>query len=319
MSQINQGQQMIGWKYQTPLQATYLNSFLAGMSTPGLLTRPKFSGSPLQLGYALTIQPFSLLIVPSDDDVTSAKDENDELVYFKMVKITTTSSMIVNVAPFTVALGFKYSLVNPKEQTPSQQWYGEVVPLSHEDLSKFNGVIIATCQNYTSESTTYYSVTSNGADISDALLIREGWNPSKWLSVVHPTRSGGIHYNKLEVRCHNKPYSSYVNGFGGLTKMENLMYELDTLVDETTNPDGIRGFMPGNYNAFKLQSDEFGLCVSGDELPLDKTPGATFALVDASLTNQGNFETSFTNKMKIYPVQTANTNSFFEDDVLYII
>ena len=322
MSQINQGQQQIGWKYQTPLKAEYLNSFLAGLSTPGLLTRPKFTLGPLAVGQTVTIQPFSLLVNPEGIDNSSSEDENGDEVYFKLVKVTTTSSMIVNIAPFTCALGFKYSFTTDDQQL-QQQWYGEVIPLDMEKLQTFKGIIIATCQMYTSESTDYYSVSTSGADISDALLIKEGWNPSKWLSVIHPTRAdngtSNKIYNKLEVRSHNKRFSGYVNGFGGLAKMSDLVYEMNTDVDPVTNPDGIRGFMPDNYNAFKLQSDEFGLSNSVAELPIDHTPGAVFALVDAFEVNKRRLGDSFINKLGIYPVQTANTNSFYDNDTLYII
>ena len=66
MATANVGVQKIGWKFSTPLQADYLNTFIAGFSSQGLLTRPKMQPTTTSYGADVTIQPFSLLIVPED-------------------------------------------------------------------------------------------------------------------------------------------------------------------------------------------------------------------------------------------------------------
>ena len=332
MSQINQGQQRIGWKYQTPLQATYLNTLIAGFSSPGLLTRPKLTVQQLPSGMNVTIDPFSLLIVPIDpasDPDTQTVDENGEDVSLSLVKITTTKSYPIQMPTTAVAIGFQYSFAEIEEgsATPgnlNRQWFGDFVVITPDKIPTFKGLYIATVQVYQDHDNYFYSVTTSGADISDMLLIKEGWNPNQWLSVVHPRRCNGV-YNQLEVRRHNSRFSGYVNGFGGLNKINesDVVYNLES--DPAVNPEGTRGFMPAGYCAFKLQSDEFGLCAYGNTLPLDKTPGATFAIVDGSLFNNPTssnyhaYPDSFTNNLKISPVKMANTNSFFDEDTLYII
>ena len=314
MAQANQGSQRIGWKFSTPLQADYLNTFIAGFSSPGLLTRPSISYVATNFGANVLIQPFSLLIEPEDKG-TSVTDENGEKIIQKLVKITTTSEIKISMESDCIALGFTYSFA-PGTGTQSQ-WYGEVIPLSLADIQEFNGIVIATVEKYTpqGETTTYYSLKTNGADISDMLLFSEGWNPNKWLSVVHPKRSNGI-YNKLEVRAHNKLYKGYINGHAGFNYHENFSYQLEE--DPVTNPDGIRGQMPNIYNLFKIQSDGFNIAETADELPIDKTSGGVFAMVDASRTAQMGYSTAFTNNLIINPVTQEEVNIYYDNNTLFI-
>ena len=316
MSTVNVGSQRIGWKFSTPLQADYLNTFSAGLTTPGLLTRPLIVPSVTSYGADIVIHPFSLLIPPEDKIDNRIKDENGEVIFQKVVKITTTDNILLSITPETVAIGFSYTFTN--NFITQSQWYGEVVVLDMADLVEFKGIIIATCQNYRSpENTMHYSITTSGADISDALLIKEGWNPQKWLSVIHPTRSNGI-FNKLEVRTHNNSYSGYMNGQVGLVKQENLTYQFDYAVDHIYNPDGIRGLMAKNFSGFKLQSMGFGLAEQNDTLPIEKTSGGVFALVDATDVNRMEYNNSFVNKLKIYPVHQEDINFYIDGTTAYI-
>ena len=318
MATANSGSQRIGWKFSTPLQADYLNTFIAGFSSPGLLTRPKMTPQRTGSGADVTIEPFSLLIPPEDTMLSTLVDENREVIYQKLVKVTTTTNIKLSIFKETIALGFEYSFSTPEGSTQSQ-WYGEVKALSPADMLNFKGVIIATCQNYTSDSGIFYSVKSNGADISDFLLIKEGWNPKRWLSVISPRRViDGVYYNKLEVRTHNDSYSGYMNGNSGLNIHQNLIYTMNTEIHETTNPNGIRGIMPENYNSFKLQSDGFAISECADSLPIEKTSGGIFALVDASVNNQKLDGSSFTNNLKIIPVEQEDINIYFDDKTLFI-
>lgn len=318
MATANSGSQRIGWKFSTPLQADYLNTFIAGFSSQGLLTRPKMTPQRTSSGADVTIEPFSLLICPEDTTSNAPVDENNEPVYQKLVKVTTTTNIKLSIFKETIALGFEYSFSTPEGSTQSQ-WYGEVKALSPSELSEFKGIIIATCQNYQSSSGIFYSVKTNGADISDFLLKKEGWNPMKWLSVISPRRiTDGVYYNKLEVRSHNNSYKGYINGNSGLNIHQNLVYILDTRVDPSSNPNGTRGFMPHKYNAFKLQSDGFALAEHDNDLPLTKTSGGIFALVDAGTTNQELDGSSFTNNLNIKPVESEDINIYYDNSTLFI-
>lgn len=322
MATANQGLQRIGWKFSTPLQADYLNTFIAGFSTPGLITRPFIDKKTSSGGAEIVIGPFSLLINPSDTVSDKTDADNNKLAQ-KMVKITTTNDISISISENTIALGFDYTFSDPGTASTQSQWYGEVKALSENNFSgedAFKGIIIATCQKF--ENATgmkFYSVTTNGADISDLLLMKEGWNPNKWLSVISPRRAvtqGGPYYNKLEVRSHNDSYLGYMNGNSGLVELSNLTYSMET--NPSINPDGTRGFMPKNYNAFKLQSAGFDIAECSDTLPIEKTSGGIFALVDASIVNAGNDKDSFTNNLKIKPVQQEDINIYYDDNTLFI-
>lgn len=322
MGSSNQGSQAIGYKFSTPLKADYLNTFIAGFSTPGLLTRPKIIPQSTSYGADIVIKPFSLLIPPEDTVLNTLVDENNEIIYQKMVKVTTTTDIKLTIDEDVIALGFKYSFASDDGSMQSQ-WYGEVVPLDPNDFmdngekKAFKGIIIATCQSYNPpDSQTCYSIKTNGADISDFLLMKEGWDPNKWLSVISPWRIYSEEYpryNRLEVRTHNNPYTGYINGNSGLNLHQNLVYDLPTEVEN-----GTRGKMPADYNTFKLQSGGFSIAETADSLPIQKTSGGIFALVDASQTNQLEYKTAFTNNLKIKPVQQEDINVYWDNNTLFI-
>lgn len=325
MSTANMGSQRIGWKFSTPLQADYLNTFISGFSSEGLITRPDISANQSGQGASLVIRPFSLLICPSDTKSQTVTDENHDRLAQKMVKVTTTNDIQLSITTETVALGFSYTFKDPTSGSTQSQWYGEVRALSPNDFggeSGFDGIIIATCQWWENpaDNKKHYSVRTSGADISDFLLIREGWNPNKWLSVISPRRAvqqGGPYYDKLEVRCHNELYGNassngypkgYINGNSGLQRITNVTYDIGN----------IRGLMPKNYNAFKLQSAGFSIAECSNTLPIEKTSGGIFAMVDASAVNQANPGTSFTNRLIINPVEQEDVNIYYDDNTLFI-
>lgn len=323
MGSSNQGSQRIGYKFSTPLQADYLNTFIAGFSSPGLLTRPLITAQTTSYGADIVIKPFSLLIPPEDTISNTLVDENGEIIYQKMVKITTTTDIKLTITEEIIALGFKYSF-SSEDGSMQSQWFGEVVPLDPGDFKStpekegFKGIIIATCQSYNPpDAQICYSVKTNGADISDFLLMKEGWNPNKWLSVISPWRIYNEKepcYNRLEVRNHNNRYSGYINGNSGLDYHEdNLVYNLPTDIE-----DGKRGKMPADYNAFKLQSAGFSIAETSNSLPITKTSGGIFALVDASQTNQLIYSSAFTNNLEIKPVQQEDINVYWDNNTLFI-
>lgn len=319
-SSVDVGQQRIGWKYSTPLQADYLNTFLAGLSTPGLLSRPVITyGQGTSSGIDITINPFSMLIVPSDKYDNSAIDVYGNTIPLYAVKVTTTTKVTMTVSASDIAVGFTYSFTN--NGNTQTQWYGEFRSLDVTDLDDFinsqHGLIIATIQKYETGNTVYYSINTRGADISDVLLREEGWNPKCWLSLVHPIRSNGGKYDSLEVRNHNSRYSGYISGNSGCRRIN---------VDEVSYviPGGERGGMIKNYSGFSIQSAGFALRDSNNTMPLTKVHGGMFALVNATNVNssdpnspygpgEGSDITAFSNKLEIYPVTQEDINIYYDD------
>lgn len=333
MSQVNTGGQILGWKFSTALKADELNTFFMDCSGPGLLTRPCFQYSkPTSAGIEITIYPFAMLVAPSDKynqfyvNGSVSNEEGDKKPTLKLVKITTTALLTLTVSNSDVAIGFSYSFANSGVLT--SQWYGEFVTLDAQKLEEFknnhSGIIIATVQNRVNATgSRFFSITTNGADISDALLRQEGWNPRCWLSVVHPYRAVSNKYNRLEVRCHNDLYDGYINGNSGCVELSNLTYILDNTLYPDENENGTRGFMPNNYNLFSLQSRGFYLSDGANSMPVTKTHGGVFALVNAYDTNlgpigMGGDQTSFTNRLKISPVAQEDINIYYDNNTLVI-
>ena len=346
MAQTDIGGQKIGWKYSTPLQADYLNTFMSGVHTPGLLSRPKFRVDKItNVGATVVMDPFSMFIVPTDKH-SQWKDANNETIIDRLVKISLSTEYTFQIAPDTVAIGFTYSFNNEKG-IPQSQWFGDITIFQEEDvvsgnIAEFDGIIIGTVQAFRDPAKAdtpenyKYSITTNGAEISDALLIQEGWNPKCWLSLISPRRlnNQNMKYNKLEVRSHNDLfgdpdkdiYGGYISGMNGVLRLSSLVYQFNTLVDPVNNPEGMRGFMPHNFNAFNIQSTGFHLCNSADTLPITNQQGGIFALVDATEVNNynedhtsyGDLTNSFANKLKIMPVQKEDLNVWVHGRTLVI-
>lgn len=324
MGQVDVGSQRIGWKYSTPLQAKELNTFLASISTPGLLTRPKISFTRAGNNATVTIQPFTVLIEPKDEKQTTWS-EDDTHPILRVVKITTTTDIIMTATPDTIAIGMEYSFGNPGAGGQAQsQWFADIKALDATMMNDFEGLIIATCQSYYSgegQGQIEYCITTSGADISNALLIREGWNPNCWLSLIHPKRSQfgpnlkwGV-YNRFEVRKNNDAYKGYFSGNAGLTYINEPKWILTSPID----PEGTRGQMPNNFNAFKIQSAGFDIAETGETLPLTNVSGGIFAMVDASgVLGLDNTSKAFTNNLKIYPVNQEDINIYFDNNTLFI-
>ena len=134
---------------------------------------------------------------------------------------------------------------------------------------------------------------------------------------------------KKELMSLNIPEDSinrYINGNSGCVELSNLTYILDTTIPAEKpeeNENGTRGFMPSNYNLFSLQSRGFYLSDGADTMPIKKTHGGVFALVDAYNTNlgpkgMGGDGTSFTNKLKISPVKQEDINIYYDNNTLVI-
>lgn len=328
-STVNVGGQQIGWKFSTPLQADYLNTFGASIYNPGLLTRPKIDVQTQSSGATIIIHPFSLIIEPNDKIVPQnlIVDENGNKIIQKVVKMSTTTDVSLSIGDSTIAIGFEYSFSN--NGIPQSQWYGSFVVLDKVTVRTFKGVIIAVVQMHNIVGKRFICRT-NGADISDVLLASEGWNPYCWLSFVSPRRmiveNGGTGYfNQFELRSHNNLWSGYVNGHAGCVKQSNLrwnipIYEPPQGSEEIGDLTGEMGLnMPAKFCLFRHNSEGLALCDYSNEFPISETSGSVFAVADATYTtkNQSGYSpqanTAFACNIRLYPVNKEDVNIYFKD------
>lgn len=322
MSTVNEGEQTIVWKYTTPLRAEYLNKLIAGVTSPGLITRPKCTVVTASGTGSVTINPFQLFIEPHDKKATFV-DEDGKNPIVSLVKVYVEKPVTKIINTNTIAIGFTYSFSNAGNDQPI--WYGDFVTLTASDMDSFDGVIIATVQHYLDSGTgiTHYSVMTSGADISDALLVEEGWNPHCWVSLISPRRmnieSGGTgSYSQLEVRSHNDQFAHYISGHAGLNLLSNLRYNFP--VDINFDPTGERAIkLPATYCAFNVESDGFNLSDSSDTLPITNVHGGILAVVDASNSISSNPATAFANKLVIKPNEQEKINCFYSEGTMYIL
>ena len=322
MSTVNKGEQTIVWKYTTPLRAEYLNKLISGITTPGLVTRPKCTVTTASGTGTVIINPFSLFIEPHDKK-TDFESEDGRHPIMSLVKVYVEKPVEMIINTTAVAIGFTYSFSNNGSDQPL--WYGDFVVLAASDMADFDGVVIATVQHYLDTGTgiTHYSVRTSGADISDALLVEEGWNPHCWVSLISPRRinieSGGTGcYNQFEVRTHNDKFSHYISGHAGLDLFHNLRWNFP--IDVNFDPDGQRGTkMPARYCAFNVNSEGFTLCDSSETLPMMNVHGGILAVVDVFCSRGGNPDTSFANQMVVSPNDQEKINCFFDNETMFIL
>lgn len=283
-STLNNGNQYIGWKYYTPLKGDYLNTLNGQMFTPGLVTRPKIMVVQNNNDLAqVAIGPFSCILEPTDSN--KYEDENGVKKANRMVKVSTESQTPnFSISPGHVAIGFSFSLTDGTHA--NKDWYGAFKALTVDDLfpsdpaNKFEGIIIATIQYFeclfSNAQFKAYSVTTSGADISNVLLEKEGWNPRQWVSLVSPwraeinTSSEGtktLNYNYVEVRDGNNSYSNrYIAGNYGLKKTSasnttwafpkdgSVAINSGETATRPFNPYGNRGYL-GGYSSSNIKGD----------------------------------------------------------------
>jgi hypothetical protein len=324
MSTVNEGEQTIVWKYTTPLRAEYLNKLIAGVTSPGLITRPKCTVVTASGTGSVTINPFQLFIEPHDKKATFV-DEDGKNPIISLVKVYVEKPVTKIINTNTIAIGFTYSFSNAGNNQPI--WYGDFVTLTASDMDSFDGVIVATVQHYLDSGTgiTYYSVKTSGADISDALLVEEGWNPNCWISLISPRRinlevGGTGCFNQLEVRSHNEQFAHYISGHAGCDMHSNLRYTFPT-TDVNFDPTGERALkLPARYCAFNVNSEGFNLCDSSDTLPIEHVHGGILTVVDAqcSMAPVDN-QTAFANNLNIKPNNQEKINCFFSEGTMYVL
>lgn len=314
MSTVNQGGQRIGWKYSTPLQAEYLNTFIAGITSPGLVTRPDLLISGSYDSSMLTIAPyFSMFVNPTEDN----KDNESK----RLIKVSTTSPVQLNFDSTSVAIGFKFSFA-PPSNIPQSQWFGEFEVLTKAEAHSGdyaeggNGLIIATLMHRQVGTQYYHWASTNGADISDCLLREEGWDPCHWVSLISPRRIGGVegHLNKLEVRKHNKAFDGCINGLKGCVNFKGQpeLTQWNVPIDEIADPNGEWGVLIANkYTLFKFNCEGLGAPKGSESFPIADTPGNILAYGDRSKMNGDG--ANFMNNFNIYPIDQEKINVWFED------
>lgn len=316
MGSVNQGGQRIGWKYSTPLQADYLNTFIAGMTTPGLVTRPSFVFSPGAGSTMLTIGKFSMFVNPTED-----KNEGEPR---RLIKVSTTSSVQLTIDSTIIAIGFEFSFT-PNSGIAQSQWFGDFKALTKSDVSNpngeyaegKNGLIIATLMHRQVGNTFYHWVSTSGADISDCLLREEGWDPCRWVSLISPRRIGGVggYLNKLEVRKHNKAFDGCVNGITGCVNFKNnqalTQWEVPSDGPGSSDPNGEWGVLiPNKYTLFEFNATGLSASKGAEAFPIENTPGNILAYGDKSaMSGDG---TNFMNHYEIHPVDQEKINVWFE-------
>ena len=323
MSTVNVGSQQIVWKYTTPLKAEYLNKLVSGLTTPGLVSRPKYTVTTASGSGSVKIGPFQLFIEPHDKKA-DYESENGTHPIKDLVKVFVEEDVTLDINTNTIAIGFTYSFSNHGSNQPL--WYGDFVTLTAGDMDEFDGIVIATVQHYLDSSTgiTHYSVHTSGADISDTLLVEEGWNPNCWVSLISPRRinvevGGTGCFNQLEVRSHNNQFSHYISGHAGCNLLSNLRYTFPN-TDVHFDPDGQRATkLPARYCAFNVNSEGFSLCDSSDTLPIVRTHGGILAVVDADCSIGGDPNTAFANNLVISPNEQEKVNVFYYDGTMYVL
>ncbi|MBP5422716.1 MAG: hypothetical protein J6Y78_09780 [Paludibacteraceae bacterium] len=171
------------WKYQTPLKAKYLNTLISGMTSPGLLSRPNFSGEVTNGIANLTIGPFTAL-VPFSNTSTGASSDNR-----RAIKVTTDQNLEISCPVETgvldnpIGLGLKYVFDETGgENKASLVWiYSNNTTLSNvtkvSDIGELGTTSTIVIGNVLiPENRTRIYVSSYGADVSNSLLIDEGWD-----------------------------------------------------------------------------------------------------------------------------------------------
>lgn len=171
------------WKYQTPLKAKYLNTLISGMTSPGLLSRPSFTGDVTNGIANLTIGPFTAL-VPFSNTSTGASSDNR-----RAIKVTTDQNLEISCPVETavlnnpIGLGLKYIFDETGgENKASLVWiYSNNTTLSNvtkaSDIGKLGETsTIVIGDVLIPENRTRIYVSSYGADVSNSLLIDEGWD-----------------------------------------------------------------------------------------------------------------------------------------------
>lgn len=193
MAQLDPNQYKAVWKHKTPLNSDYLNILLEGQE-PGLVSLPTIT--PGESG--VTVGPFSAFVQPVD--------ENENYLPNEIIKVVVTQDTLVTV-------------VRDVDNTAKTRGIGlKVVKTETETRISIDAVDAAGCPYYKGifiasvlypQDTQDCWATTNGADFSDLLLTKLGYDPSFWASPVSPRRNVGYKANVndlislWEIRFHN--------------------------------------------------------------------------------------------------------------------
>ena len=276
----NVGNQIIGWKFRTPLKAEYLNKFMSGDVTPGLITRPPDTGTTISGGESgqpmsgtLTIQPFMVAVNINEEKGTNAIDYNDDWIRNSIVKINFTNAVSVTVQENHVAIGIEYTFQSSGSGSGQNvENYAEVKGYTLEELKANNPVIIYTLWQGKISGNSYIFATTAGATLSSMLLYREGWCYGYYVDIYSPYQAALDAYpndgvtadvawttyknciNRLvlrSIRNSNNNYQGYCSGSGiSSRKLINPIKSNNTYFDT--------GLLKADANK-KLLLNEIGL------------------------------------------------------------
>lgn len=198
MAQLDPNQYKAVWKHKTPLNSDYLNILLEGQE-PGLVSLPTITSGES----GVTVGPFSAFVQPVD--------ENENYLPNEIIKVVVTQDTLVTV-------------VRDTDGTAKTRGIGlKVVKTGTETRILIDAVDAAGCAGYKGifiasvlypQGTSDCWATTNGADFSDLLLTKLGYDPSFWVSPVSPRRNVGYKANVndlislWEIRFHNDIYDN---------------------------------------------------------------------------------------------------------------
>lgn len=198
MAQLTSNEYKAVWKHKTPLNSDYLNILFEGMGE-GLVTLPTFDID----GDNVIVHPFSALVIPWDGDSAQKLEQ-------EMIKVVITSDITVSITRETYSgtdvgtRGIGLRIIKTDTDT--------VITIDAvsggTDCTNYKGIFIGNCvfREGSGGTAAINYCTVNGADYSDLLLSRLGYDPSFWVSPVSPRRysSREIKTSLWEIRYHNE-------------------------------------------------------------------------------------------------------------------
>lgn len=196
----NLGNQTVGWRYRTPLNSDGLNTFMSGLVTPGLMTRPAdVMGTE---NTSIDVPPF--MVAVNDENQIDQNHRFGGNINPTVIKISIADTYALKVSREHVVVAIRYSRIVGGVIT---QAYAELVGLKAEEITADTVVVyrIFWKNNGEGNAPTAY-LTTRGATISNVLLYREGWCNGWFLDMCPPYSAlNGTAYdystaNKLVIR-----------------------------------------------------------------------------------------------------------------------
>lgn len=234
MAQLDPNQYKAVWKHKTPLNSNYLNILFEGQE-PGLVSLPTITPDTS----SVTVGPFSAFVQPVDDSGNYLPNE--------IMKVVVTQDTVVTVVRDTNGTaktrGIGLKVIKTETETRIL-----IDAVDAADCATYKGIFIASVLYPYNTSDCWATV--NGADYSDILLTKLGYDPSFWVSPVSPRRNVG--------------YDASVNN---LISLWEIRYHNDNMKSSQTpqSLDGTKGAVPfinigGNMICiFRIKDNNFNL------------------------------------------------------------